>query len=229
MKISFLSLLLVKVVFVLHVKKTHIPKIKQCFTWNKPFEHPKLRAIPIGLNYDRQYNILKKCLDEHPSPRSKPEKWLAVNHSSQTNSIRGALANRAMTEWNDFCQVIPYIPPEKTFFQPSKVEGTIKITVSDSKCYDVMSQYKFILSPPGAGEDTHRTWEALYIGCIPIIQHSTLDELYDDLPVVIVNDWDEITKHFLEEKYREICENLENRKYNLEKMSMEYWLKLFTQ
>lgn len=36
-----------------------IPKIKQCFTWNKPFEHPKLRAIPIGLNYDRQYNILK--------------------------------------------------------------------------------------------------------------------------------------------------------------------------
>ena len=46
-------------------------------------------------------------------------------------------------------------------------------------------KYKFILSPPGAGFDCHRTWEALYLGAIPIVKTSSLDPLYKDLPVVI--------------------------------------------
>ena len=29
-----------------------------CFTWNKPFHHEKITAIPIGLNYNRQFVIL---------------------------------------------------------------------------------------------------------------------------------------------------------------------------
>ena len=34
------------------------PKLIHCFTWNKPFHHPKLSALPIGLNYNRQYDAL---------------------------------------------------------------------------------------------------------------------------------------------------------------------------
>ena len=67
-----------------------------------------------------------------------------------------------------------------------------------------MKDYKFILSPPGVGEDTHRTWEALYVGCIPIVRSSNLNELYKDLPVLIVDDWNIITKDFLESEYKNI-------------------------
>ena len=32
-----------------------------------------------------------------------------------------------------------------------------------------MIKYTFILSPAGIGLDCHRTWEALCLGCIPIV------------------------------------------------------------
>tara|TARA_B100000497_G_C7616702_1_gene370418 strand:- start:100 stop:1146 length:1047 start_codon:yes stop_codon:yes gene_type:complete len=86
-----------------------------------------------------------------------------------------------------------------------------------------MSQYKFVLSPPGAGMDCHRTWEALYIGCIPIVITSKIDELYEELPIVVVKDWSEITKEFLERKYDEVMKNEQENKYNMEKMELKYW------
>jgi len=54
-------------------------------------------------------------------------------------------------------------------------------------------RYAFVASPHGHGLDCHRTWESLALGNIPIVKHSSLDNLYDGLPVVIVSDWDEIT------------------------------------
>ena len=90
-----------------------------------------------------------------------------------------------------------------------------------------MSKYKFILSPPGAGEDTHRTWEALSVGCIPIVKSSLLNILYEDLPVVIVDDWDVITKEFLETEYKKFQEKKLQKRYKLEKFKMSYWLNKF--
>lgn len=55
------------------------------------------------------------------------------------------------------------------------------------------SRYAFVASPHGHGLDCHRTWESLVLGNIPIVKHSSLDDLYDGLPVVIVSDWEEIT------------------------------------
>jgi hypothetical protein len=55
------------------------------------------------------------------------------------------------------------------------------------------TRYAFVASPHGHGLDCHRTWESLALGNIPIVKRSSLDGLYDGLPVVIVSDWDEIT------------------------------------
>lgn len=52
--------------------------------------------------------------------------------------------------------------------------------------------YRFGLSPHGNGLDCHRTWEMLFFGIIPIVKTSSLDSLYDELPVVILDDWDDI-------------------------------------
>ena len=74
-----------------------------------------------------------------------------------------------------------------------------------------------------AGLDCHRTWEALYTGTIPIVISSSINELYEDLPVLIVPDWDSITKEFLEQKYEEIQNKLKNNEYNMDKLYFEYW------
>lgn len=199
-------------------------KIKHCYTWNKPFEHNKLSGIPIGLNYYRQGNVMKNWLENNTNNDSDT-KLLCVNYSPHTNSVRGQLVEKAKIEWKSFCSILEFIKPTDVYWKESKIEGKIKIEVSNSKCYDIMKEYKFILSPPGAGEDTHRTWEALYVGCIPIVRSSNLNELYTDLPVLIVEDWNIITEDFLEDQYKIIQKNKQDGCYNMDKLYLHYWIK----
>lgn len=60
------------------------------------------------------------------------------------------------------------------------------------------TRYAFALSPIGEGLDCHRTWESLALGQIVIVQSGPLDSLYEGLPVVKVDDWDEITRENLD-------------------------------
>ncbi len=59
------------------------------------------------------------------------------------------------------------------------------------------ANYAFEICPRGAGPDCHRTWEALLLRTIPILQTSALDPLYDGFPVVLVEDWREVTREAL--------------------------------
>ncbi len=61
-----------------------------------------------------------------------------------------------------------------------------------------LSKYAFVICPTGKGLDTHRLWEALLMGCIPIVETSQLDPLYQKFPIVIVKNWDEVTEENLE-------------------------------
>ena len=54
------------------------------------------------------------------------------------------------------------------------------------------ARHAFVISPHGRGLDCYRTWEALLMGCVPIVKRSPLDRLYHGLPVAIVDDWREI-------------------------------------
>lgn len=84
---------------------------------------------------------------------------------------------------------------------------------------DDMSQCKFTISPEGDMHDCYRHWEALLVGSIPIIHKSPLDNIFTDLPVIIVDNYNEITEDFLNQKYEEI----KNKQYNLDKIYMKYW------
>lgn len=85
-----------------------------------------------------------------------------------------------------------------------------------------MANTKFILSPEGNGLDTHRTWEALLVGAIPIVTTSNLDPLFKGLPVVIINSWEEISESFLQQKYQDFLKT----NFNYEKLFFYYWVKL---
>ena len=57
-----------------------------------------------------------------------------------------------------------------------------------------MSMYQFILCPHGGGLDPNpKCWEALLMKCIPIVKRNTMSESLEHLPIVIVDDWNEIT------------------------------------
>ena len=89
-------------------------------------------------------------------------------------------------------------------------------------------QYPFWLSPRGGGIDCHRTWEALYLDIIPIVWNSSLNVLYENLPVVIINDYQELNQDFLYRKLEKISkEKVANPKtFHYEKLRNAYWRRL---
>ena len=47
-----------------------------------------------------------------------------------------------------------------------------------------------------------------------------MDQLYDELPVLIVEDWSDITQELLEETVKVFKE----QKFNYEKLTLKYWM-----
>jgi hypothetical protein len=196
------------------------PLIKHWFSWNIDSPHPKLTCLPIGLNKDRQ----SYSLDTYQNNNSKEKtKLLCVSQSNNTNSIRGVLSNKAKAEWSHFCDVLPFVKHKEVYNIKSYTDGSLKVDVSDPDYYGHIDEYKFILSPKGAGDDCHRTWEALYLGVIPIVMKSSISELYEDLPILEINDWNDISKEFLEEQYSIIMNKKNNNEYNMDKLYLTYW------
>jgi hypothetical protein len=64
--------------------------------------------------------------------------------------------------------------------------------------YAHYARHAFVVSPHGRGYDCYRTWEAILMGAIPIVKRSPIDAVYAGFPVVIVEDWSEITPRNLE-------------------------------
>lgn len=83
-----------------------------------------------------------------------------------------------------------------------------------------MYHHKFVISPESCCADSHRTWEAMYLGAIPIVQKTPGMSWFNDLPILQVDDMCSLTKEFLEEKYKEMM----SKEYNLDKLKMSYWL-----
>ena len=200
------------------------PNIAHWFTWNKSINHNKLTCIPIGLNHDRQVNSINTFFTTNK--QIKKTKLLCINCSLETNSSRSELLDKVKNEWSTFCHILPTIPYSQNYFNNSNVDGQIKIQVTDPKCYELISQYKFILSPEGAGLDCHRTWEALYLGVIPIVLDSTISEIYQDLPILVIDTWDMITEDFLNTKYTDIYKKKQTNLYQMNKLNLEYWINL---
>lgn len=82
-----------------------------------------------------------------------------------------------------------------------------------------LSTYKFAISPQGNGIDCHRTWECLYLGVIPIIEKSVPMSFFNELPILFISNYEEITEEYLNLVY----EKFSNSKFNLEKLSTEYY------
>jgi len=80
-------------------------------------------------------------------------------------------------------------------------------------------QFAAVLSPHGVGLDCHRTWESLVLGHLVIVPGSSLDPLYEGLPVVAVQSWDEVTARNLS---RWLAEHVPGKALH-EKLTSRYW------
>lgn len=65
--------------------------------------------------------------------------------------------------------------------------------ISEVKYAELAGSYRFVACPRGNGLDTHRFWETLYRGSIPIVKQSTWSDLVGELgiPFIAIEEWTE--------------------------------------
>jgi len=67
-----------------------------------------------------------------------------------------------------------------------------------------LKSYKFNISPQGNGIDCHRTWEALYLKTIPIVDRNVTTEHFSKwFPMVLVDDWKEFDIESIRNTYHD--------------------------
>ena len=86
-----------------------------------------------------------------------------------------------------------------------------------------LARYAFVASPPGNGLDTHRTWEAMYLNCVPIVKRSFMAEELErlGLPIWVVDSYEELKKYdegALKAKYLEF-----EPKFKSDALWFDYW------
>lgn len=83
--------------------------------------------------------------------------------------------------------------------------------------------YESVICPIGNGIDTHRLWEVLYSNRIPItikVGNYKIYELYEKLPIIILNEIDELNDfNLLNNKIKEI----KSKNINLEILDFNFW------
>ena len=83
-----------------------------------------------------------------------------------------------------------------------------------------VEKYRFIMCPWGNGVDTHRVWETLYSGNIPVTKEHHTFSTSLGLPVLFIHDYDDITLKKLTNFYDE-KKDTENI---YEKLDINYWI-----
>ena len=110
------------------------------------------------------------------------------------------------------------------------VEGCAHVDFASARVSQVeiwrrYASYPFVMSAHGNGLDCHRTWEVLLLGCIPIVKTSSLDPLYQGLPVAIVEGWREVRDTALLERWLDAFAPLTDPAYIQARLNPRAWLR----
>ncbi len=137
-------------------------------------ENPSLKALPIGLENAQLSNNgrLSYYLEGLSEPRSSDRSRLVVSSFHPSN-------NPAVRE------------PTARLFKASRF-GFDGHAWKRAEYREVLRQTCFVISPPGNGPDCHRTWEAIYLGAVPVVLRPHLAaSLRQDMPILAVDSYEE--------------------------------------
>lgn len=83
---------------------------------------------------------------------------------------------------------------ESAFNAAVQIPGSYVVTesITPKQYRKLVLRSKYVVSPPGNGPDCHRTWEAMYLGAIPIVKRQSWPFQQMQLPVIQIHDWNEI-------------------------------------
>ena len=188
------------------------PKLLAWYAQNPDLsEHEKLHALPIGLANTQfahgDIAVMQRVRQRVRSQDIGKTGWLYVNINPDTSPDRRRALD-AMT-------------------------GQAFVTIGRNKGFEDyledLASHRFVLCPAGNGLDTHRVWEALLVGSVPVTASSPMDSLLRRLPTLIVDDWDEITLPLLQNTFAELEARLDlaEASWDRPELFADYWQAAF--
>ncbi len=174
------------------------------YSVNVDHKNELLKPIPLGLANDYSpKNIRIENFLNYKNDNETKESKLYVNLQKNTN-----LRERAALE--ETFKGLDWV----VYKEPNLNIGEY---MSD------LHKYEFVLCPWGNGFDTHRLWEALYSGAIPVTKKHKTYKSFKKLPIIFVDDLNDFTLESLMIKKNLLEES------NLDMLNMSYWKKeIFT-
>lgn len=179
------------------------------FTVNKQTDRPNVFALPIGITNDTTESVLHPVYGNlECMAQVMGEEVPRVNLAYMNFDIKTYPEERSWV-WNHFKG------------KPWVSTGTIEPTIEGrTKFLREMKAHAFVICPRGNGLDTHRLWETLYMGSIPIVKRDKGNLEFQDMPICFVEGWEQVTEEFL--KREEV--RLRQPIFSLEKLKMSYWV-----
>jgi hypothetical protein len=186
------------------------PQIKKWFAQNVNHKSDNLIPLPIGL-------------ENHHGPSrggSIDPNYLEGLEDINTDNIckEGKVTDKI---YLNFGKTHNNRENVRNFLIESKLSFIENEKLSYANYLKKISEFLFVASPRGNGIDTHRTWEALYMGSIPIVEKHHMYDTYN-LPIWQIESWDEVTneskRNYWIERYKS-----GNLFQNIDQLFMDYW------
>ena len=193
------------------------PYIVHWFVQNCLMIHPKITHMPIGLDYHTIANK-QTFWDSRKTPlQQEIEIKDIIKDAKPFWERKPKIYSTFHFELNrgDRKEAYEQIPKELIDYEP--------LAIARPTSHRKQIEYAFVASPFGNGPDCHRTWEALILGCIPIIKSSILNPLFEELPVLLVDEWSDITEELL----KDTIQTFKNIKFNYDKLNLSFWIDKF--
>jgi hypothetical protein len=162
------------------------PTTEKIFATNLLGESDKVKSLPLGL--------------ESPSYQSGGNMRNSFKKAKFVSSKREI---SFLASWN-----ISTFPFERQnlieIYSRHPDAECLKMRVPRQTFYWLIQKSLFVICPRGNGLDTHRIWESLYLGAIPVVHESNYFVELKNWPIWIVEDWNipiTLTRQELERKY----------------------------
>jgi len=199
------------------------PFLLHWFSQNMTIDHPKITKIPIGMDYHTM--CVKQIWGPITTPKNQEFLLTSIRkipfyerfYEKQVKCYANFHFQMDTKYGKDRKDALAQIPRNLVYYEP--------VMVPRLKTWNTQKEFAFVISPHGGGYDCHRLWEALILGCIPIVKTSPIDKLYYGLPVLIVNKWSDITMELLTNTIIDFKEKEINNMFSYEKLTLHYWTK----
>lgn len=195
-------------------KILNYPHLVNWYAQNMVADHPKLHQMPIGMDYHTMWERPGIWGLAQQSPLAQERvlmNTLAQAPDFHDRFFAGYCNWHFAIDRGDRIECLDLIDKSISLIEKNHLP---RIT-----SWQRQAECMFVISPEGAGIDCHRTWEAILLGCVPVVKKNELSSLLNRLPVAILDDWSDFNSTYMIQQFN----RLKNEKFNFNPMFLRYW------